>query len=117
MSFPKDPTRDYSVSNAEMDIQAALNKHGLFPDTQHPFYKLITKADFYFPQVNMAVFIDGEQIHAKREFKDEEIDYQLRNRGVFVRRHTYKAPITQKRLKEIVAHIIDDLEGCKTSGR
>jgi hypothetical protein len=106
------------VSKAELEIQAALGKEMLFPLTQHPFCLQQTKPDFYFPGVNLAIYIDGQQVHQKREAKDEELRRLLEKRhGCIVRSYSYKAPLTKKRLREIVEHIIDDYEGLRKMKR
>ena len=112
-SFPRQPDRDYSISNAEMDIRIALTNKGLQPYIQQPFYKLITVADFYFPDVNLAVFIDGEQIHQNKELQDSSKRDFVRSQGCTVRVYTYKSPLTKKRLAEIVSQIVDDVTGLR----
>ncbi len=119
MSYTRflDPAQDYSVSNAEIKIfsELCVSEVGLQPiETQKEFCLLSTKPDFYFPDVNLAVYIDGEQIHQKREAKDTELRRLLKKRfGCTVRSYSYKAPITKKRLSEIVDAIRDDVEGLR----
>ena len=113
MNFPKDPTRDYSISNAEIDIQIALNTKGYGPYTQFPFTKTVTVADFFFPNEKLAVFIDGEHVHRNKELEDEDKRDFVRRQGCTVRSYSYKSPITKKRLKEIVDAIIDDVTGLR----
>ena len=118
MSYTRflDPAQDYSVSNAEIKICNKL-KHDercLSMLTQKEFCLLSTKPDFYFPDVNLAVYIDGEQIHRKREAKDLELRELLKKRyGCTVRSFSYRAPITKKRLAEIVSEIRDDVLGLR----
>ena len=55
--------RNLAISVAECRIACKLVEMGITCyERQKPFSKLITTADFYFPDVNLAVFIDGEQI-------------------------------------------------------
>ena len=107
------PDRDQSVSNAEMKIRDALwNREVYGVTTQHKFYKLITSADFYFSDINLAVFIDGEQVHKDKEFADQyKRDLVAKLYGCKIRVCSYKYPITKKRLSEIVDLIADDVEG------
>ena len=113
MRFPRDPDRDYSISNAEIKIRRALwDRKCWGADYNKPFYKLITSADFYFSDINLAIFIDGEQIHRNKEFEDKDKrDRVAKLYGCTVRAYSYKAPITKKRLAEIVDLIVDDAEG------
>jgi len=113
--FPKDPDRDYSVSNAEIKIRKALyNKDCYGADYNKPFYKLITSADFYFSDINLAIFVDGEQVHKDKEFSDKDKrDLVAKLHGCTIRSYSYKDPITKKRLAEIVDLIVDDVEGLR----
>jgi len=118
MSYTRflDPAQDYSVSNAEIKIFSKLSHDETIPHviTQKEFCLLSTKPDFYFPDVNLAVYIDGEQVHQKRETKDLELRRLLKKRhGCTVRSYSYKAPITKKRLGEIVSAIRDDAQGLR----
>ena len=116
-NFPKQPDRDYSISNAEIAIRIALTNKGLQPYIQQPFYKLITIADFYFPDVNLAIFIDGEQIHQNKELQDSSKRDFVRSQGCTVREISYKYPLTKKRLAEIVYQIVDDVTGLRKMRR
>jgi len=111
-----DPAQDISVSHAEIKIWSKLSHDETIPDilTQKEFCLLSTKPDFYFPTVNLAVYIDGEQVHKNREEKDEELRRLLAKRhSCTVRSYSYKAPITEKRLSEIVDAIRDDVLGLR----
>lgn len=112
-NFPKDPTRDYSTSNAENEIRDELAIKGYMPETQHRFYKLVTSADFWYPNIRLAIFLDGEQVHKDKEFEDMDKRDFVRSRGCTVRVFSYHAPMSQKRKKEIIAKIIDDYEGLR----
>ena len=117
-NFPKDPDRDYSISNAEEDIMWTLSGYDLgIIETQKKFYKLITVADFYFPDVNLAIFIDGEQIHQNKELQDSSKRDFVRSQGCTVREISYKSPLTKKRLAEIVYQIVDDVTGLRKMRR
>ena len=74
-NFPKDPDRDYSISNAEISIATALwDKEVYGLQQQKMFYQLITTADFYFSDINLAIFIDGEQVHKDKALEDMVMD-------------------------------------------
>ena len=116
MSYKRflDPAKDYTISNAEIKLHSALNKNNLFPFPQKQFCLLQTVPDFYFSDVNLAVFLDGEQIHRNQEERDLELRDLLKKRyGCTVRSYSYKAPITKKRLAEIVEAITDDVLGLR----
>jgi len=115
LNFPKDPDRDYSVSNAEMKIRQALYDNDCYgAEYNYNFYKLITSADLYFPDIKLAVFIDGEQVHRNKEFSDmDKRDLVKKLYGTTNRVYSYKAPITKKRLAEIVDTIVDDCKGLR----
>jgi len=110
-----DPAQDYTVSNAELKIFAEINKDKTVSVmTQQEFCLVSTKPDFYFPDVNLAIYVDGEQVHRKREAKDTELRRLLKKRfGCTIRSYSYKAPITKKRLNEIVEAIRDDVQGLR----
>ena len=113
-NFPKDPDRDYSLSNAEIAISSELWKREIYGvESQKKFWKLITVADFYIADVNLAVFIDGEQVHQNKELQDSSKRDFVRSQGCTVRVYTYKAPLTKKRLTEIVDQIVDDVIGLR----
>ena len=117
-NFPKDPCRDYSVSNAEMTIWADLNQAGEYPENNKEFCLQSKKVDFYFADINYVVELDGEQVHRNRKAKDEELTDLLKKRhGCKVRRISYKAPLSKKERKEIVALILDDLKGYRREHR
>jgi len=102
------------VSAAETLIQYHLNSEGFYPITQKPFCLKHTIPDLFFPNINLAVYIDGEQVHRNKEQKDEELRRLLSKRhGCTVRSYSYKSPITKKRLQEIIAQIINDVDGLR----
>ena len=110
-----DPNSDFSVSAAELSLACKLAETGHMRfKTQKPFCLLSTKPDFYFDDVNLAVYLDGEQIHKNRVEKDFELRRLLSKRyGCIIRVYSYKAPITKKRLQEITDLIVDDVEGLR----
>ena len=113
-NFPKDPDRDYSISNMEMMIQARLNKAGYFLDTQHTFILQCKNVDFFDVNTNFVAEIDGEQIHANRTQKDNELRNRIRELyGCTLREYSYHAPPTKTRADEITAEIIDNIVGLR----
>ena len=115
MSYKRflDPNTNYTVSNAEIAIQKELYVQECWgSETQKPFCLQSTTPDFYFSDINLAIYIDGAQIHQKREEKDEELRRLLKKRhGCKILSYTYKAPLTKKRRDDIVADIIDNVTG------
>jgi len=104
--------RSSRVSKAEIEIMQELQKHSLHFMTQQEFCLQSTTPDFFFPDVNMAVYLDGEQVHRNKEERDMELRRLLKKRhGCKVRSYTYKAPITKAKLEEIVGSIIDNVKG------
>jgi len=114
-----DPDTDYTVSNAELKIQAEIyNKECWGMTTQKRFCLLTTTADFYFSDINLAVYIDGEQSHKNRQERDTELRRLLKKRhGCKIRSYSYKTPITKKRLKEIVEDIVDNVVGYRRDSK
>ena len=114
-NFRREPDRDYSVSNAELEIQARLSQEKVMGwQSQHEFCLQSKTVDFYFPHLNLVVEIDGEQVHRNKEMKDQELRRLLKKRyGCTIRSYTYKAPLTKARLGEIVALIKDDVTGLR----
>lgn len=93
-----------SVSNAELKVQDMLNLVGFYSESQRTFCLLHTKPDFYFHDVNLAVYLDGEQVHKHSE-RDEELRRLLKKRhGCKILAYSYKAPLTME-------DIIDNVKG------
>lgn len=105
--------RSSPVSNAEHKIVAELLQRGeRMLLTQQEFCLLSTKPDIFFPDINLAVYIDGDVVHLDRQDKDAELRRLLKKRyGCKIRVLSYKAPLTKARQKEIVDTIIDDCIG------
>lgn len=106
--------RSSAVSNAEFAISGRLQKEGVHFLSQQRFCLRQTVPDFFFPDVNLAVYIDGEQVHRKREQKDADLRDRLSQLyGCTVRSFSYSAPLSKKRLDEILTQILDDVEGLR----
>jgi very-short-patch-repair endonuclease len=95
------------VSNAEMEIFEELSKRGLTRGmlTQLDVILKKTKPDFAWFEKRKCVYLDGEQVHWKRQEKDEETTSLLEKQGWRVLRISYKAPLTREKLAEIISQI------------
>ena len=105
-------------SGSEDTIQAAISAAGLSrgyltgigieftPEEQGRFHVYGTVLDGFWPRLNLAVFIDGPP-HLKSfvRARDERVTACLEARGLTVKRYPYHAPITKKRLAEIVCDL------------
>jgi len=97
------------VSKMEEAVLLALHEKGFHVESQKDFCVKSTRADFYLPQHNLAIFLDGEQVH-----KDPEKDQQLRE--LLTKRHkiqvltlTYPS-FTKTAQDQILADIITATE-------
>ena len=101
------------TSAAEVDVAIALQDRGVkgwFKEEEIVLERTIP--DFWFPTQGIAVYLDGEEVHSsERAFcRDNKITQLLMKRGVKVLRFRYRAPLSQKRLNEIVAEIQEALK-------
>ena len=64
--------------------------------------KLITAADFYFPERKLAIFCDGKDFHNKE--KDERINKKLKEIGITVLR------FSGKQITENLSDVLDEIE-------
>lgn len=101
------------VSKGEIEVLKRLSAEGLSAGlvTQKPIILKATIPDFCYPDRKLAIYLDGVQVHNKKhvEARDEEIDNLLECLGWTVHRIRYEAPLTQQRLKEIMAELRDIL--------
>lgn len=67
------------TSKMEQAILLALNEKGIYPETQREFCLQSTRPDYYFPNENLAVYLDGEQVH-KHPDKDQALRKLLTKR-------------------------------------
>lgn len=101
------------VSRSKMDDDVALDlaEKGYHPMFNKSFCVLSTQPDYYFPDKNLAVYLDGFKVHFKRQHKDERLRYLLKKRhGVKVLSITYNGNSKRER-KRIVEEIKAFLEG------
>lgn len=68
------------VSKMETAIALRLEEEGIPFQEQTEFCLVQTTPDFFFPQKNLAIYIDGEHVHRKREAKDEFLREKLQKR-------------------------------------
>lgn len=94
------------VSQMEIRVAAALTAKGVKFESQKPFCLQSTTADFYLPDDNLVVYLDGAP-HRGREDRDEATRELLVKRfGVEVLTIPYDA-VSAKREAEIVQQILD----------
>lgn len=68
------------VSRMEEAVRIALTEKGFYPETDRQFCLLTTMPDFYFAKSNLAVYLDGEKVHRKRQDKDQYLRQLLTKR-------------------------------------
>jgi very-short-patch-repair endonuclease len=68
---------------AEIEVFKELSRRGLTAGmmTQLDIILKYTRPDFAWFERKLAVYLDGEQVHRKRQEKDEEIDNLLETQG------------------------------------
>ena len=95
------------VSNAELSLFKALSARGLTGGmtTQQTIVLSATTPDFTWNQKRKCVFLDGEQVHRKRQEHDEEVQSQLEKRGWQVLRVTYTAPLSREALVKVADEV------------
>ena len=71
-------------SRIEHALLLKLHAKGLHPMVDKEFCVQATTPDFYFPDKNLAIYIDGKKIHSSRIDRDEEL------RGLLEKRHGVK---------------------------
>lgn len=96
-----------TVSNAEIKVFEELSKRGLTGGlfTQIPIVLRQTTPDFQWFNKKMAVYLDGDVVHRKRQEQDEEVDFLLEKRGWRVLRIPYSAPLSQGKLMQVLDQI------------
>ena len=95
------------VSKAEIEVFKELSRLGLTQGmvTQQPIILKATIPDFMWIEKRKAIYLDGEQVHRKRQEKDEEIDNLLEVKGWTSLRISYEAPLTKEKLTDITDKI------------
>ena len=72
------------VSKMEEAVRIKLEEKGLHPETDREFCLQSTKPDYYFPNKNLAIFLDGADVHRKRQDRDQAL------RELLTKRHNVK---------------------------
>jgi very-short-patch-repair endonuclease len=100
-----------NVSRAEETLAVALQQCGLAKGLfmGYKISLISTTPDFFWPTKGVAVYLDGPP-HVGREDRDDRITEILEKRGIKVLRFPYRPPLSQRRLKEIVAAIEEALK-------
>jgi len=68
------------ISKMEEAIRLRLQEAGIAFQAQHEFCIVKTTPDFYFPQADLAIYLDGEKVHMKHEDRDQNLRILLKKR-------------------------------------
>jgi len=99
-----------TVSRMEHEVLIDLHKRGVHPLTNEEFCLLTTTPDYYFPNKRLAIYLDGEHVHFKRQERDKELRTLLQKRyGIRVLSIQYKR-YSKKEKNRIVKQILEALE-------
>jgi uncharacterized protein (UPF0297 family) len=71
-------------SRMEWEVYKALKVKGFKAEFQRSFCVMSTTPDIYIPDKGLAIYIDGVQVHVKRQEKDETL------RELLAKRHGLK---------------------------
>lgn len=97
------------VSKMEESVLVKLERKGLHPEVQKQFCLQSTMPDYYFPNKNLAVYLDGE-VHKGREDRDEALRELLTKRhGVSVVSISYEG--TSQAAEDIIVSRIVETVG------
>jgi len=102
------------VSKMEEAIRLRLEEAKIPFQANHEFCVVHTKPDFYFPQVNLGVYLDGEKVHMKREGKDERLRELLQKRhGIKSIAIVYKdnSKVTEDEIFKQILSAVSDVAG------
>jgi len=95
------------VSQMEEWLRKKLSEKGVNFLTDQEFCVVKTRPDFYFPDANLALYLDGERVHRDRVHKDDKLRNEFkRNTGIDPLGLTYK-DTTQKSKDEVLAQIME----------
>ena len=99
-----------AVSRMEQKVLLALHEKGQHPIAHKQFCLLYTEPDYYFPDQHLAVYLDGHEVHRKREERDTELRELLAKRyGIRVLTISYKR-YSKKAKREIMKQILEALK-------
>lgn len=94
------------TSKMEEAVLVKLQEKGLHPEVQKKFCLRSTRPDYYFPKLNLAIYLDGP-VHKGREDRDEAIRQLLQRRtGVKPVGIAYEGT-SQTAIDEIVNRIVE----------
>jgi very-short-patch-repair endonuclease len=100
------------VSGMEQAIQLLLTEKGVGFESQKEFCVQKTVADFYFPNKNLAVYLDGE-VHRGKEDRDEVLRELLSKRcGVKVLSIPYEGD-SEKMKQDVLTQILEQTKEVK----
>jgi len=99
-----------SISRMDEGVYIELQKRGINCEFQRSFCVQVTTPDIYIPSKRIAIYLDGEEVHAKRKERDEALRELLAKRyGIKVLSIPYKR-FSKKELKRIVNEILEAIE-------
>jgi hypothetical protein len=97
------------VSKMEEWLRVVLSEKGITFDTEVEFSVVKTYPDFYFPEANVALYLDGEKVHRDRVHKDDYLRERFtENTGIKVVGLTYRDN-TQKSRDEILQKVMEEV--------
>ena len=97
------------VSKMEEWLRAVLSEKGVNFETEQEFCVTKTYPDFYFPEANLALYLDGEKVHRDRVHKDDYLRERFtENTGIKIVGLTYRDN-TQKSKDEILQKLMGEL--------
>ena len=99
------------VSKMEEWLREVLSQKGISFLTDQEFCAIKTYPDIYFPEANLAVYLDGEKVHRDRVHKDDFLRKRCtENTGIKIVGLTYRDN-TQKSRDEILQKVLDEMNG------
>jgi len=95
-----------AISRMDEAVYIELQKRGVNCLFQREFCVQSTVPDIYIPQKRIAIYLDGEKVHAKREDRDEALRELLTKRyGIKVLSIPYKR-FSKREVERIVNEIL-----------
>ena len=97
------------VSKMEEWLREKLSEKGISFLTDQEFCAIKTYPDVYFPEANLALYLDGEKVHRDRVHKDDFLRKRFtENTGIKIVGLTYRDN-TQKSKDEILQKVLDEV--------
>jgi len=95
-----------AISRMDEAVYIELQKRGVNCEFQREFCILSTIPEIYLPEKRIAVYLDGEKVHAKRKDRDEVLRELLSKRyGIKVLSIPYKR-FSKREVERIVNEIL-----------